>query len=313
MSSRPNNKLVPFEFDLEKHPEQSIYVPKINAEAVFPNIPDVIYYAGFKAKVAKSLGVVSAYRLVEQFWKQPSSPDDPTPLPLRLTADQQAGKNTLVVTSHINFQEFGYVKALRHIAKRERHNIGKSGSLLNKLMTRQEYRGKKLIKHFTPIGDVYFSSPKSTSADMHGVPESASTLSNALLMKVMKPDLAEGGRELDAALTGSAVKVVKDEVGNVLRYRIPPVNPSSAKLIENFDNAIGITLVGPPIIDKWRMDISDLYDLGELRKSNSPAEITDMIYNGIARSLERFTRRDVVYTKIAQSLGRTATAGFPEW
>jgi hypothetical protein len=308
MSSREGAKLVPFEFDLAKHPEQSIYVPRVDAEPVFPNIPDILYYAGFKTKVARSVGTVAAYRLVNQLWERPASEDDPTPLPVRLKNDQAEGKNTLVVTSHINFQEMGYVKALRHLAKRERHNIGQSGILISKLMSRQKYKGKKLVNHFTPIGNVYFSSPKGLSAERHNVPENASRLTNALFLKSIKPELDKGGLELDAALTGSEVKVIKDEVGKFSHYQIPEVHPSSAKLVENFDNAMSITLVGPPILDKWYMDISDVFDVNEMLKGQSSAEVTDMVYSGIKRSLERFTKRDVVYTRI----GRAATVGFSE-
>jgi hypothetical protein len=310
MSSRPNNKLVPFEFDLSKHPEQSIYVPKVDAKQAFPNIPDALYYLGFKAKLAKSLGAISASRLINQFNDQPASEEDRTPLPQRLSANQQEGKNTLVITSHINFQELGYFKGLKHVAKKERHDIHKSGTLLSKLMTRQQYNGKRLVDHFTGVGNIYFSSPKSLSAEQHGVPDKAATLTNALFKKVLKPDLAAGGLEIDAALTGSAVKPVYDERGRLSYYEIPMVQPSSAKLLESFDHALGATLVGPPLNDKWQMEVSELYDLNELHKSNDSAAVTDLIYKGIADSLERFTRQEVVYNKIAGRLGQTATAGF---
>ena len=299
MSSRKNNKLEPFDFDLDANPEQSIYVPKVAAEAVFPRIPDSLYYNGFKLKLARSLGAISAYRLVEQLWHQPASPEDSTPLPVRLRANQQAGKNTLVVTSHINFQEFGYVKALRHVAKRDRHNIDKSGALFSKLMTRQKYKGKKLLTHFTPLGNVYYSSPKSESAELHGVPDAASNLVNALFKKVIKPDLEAGGMEFDAALAGSAVKPVKDEQGRLLYYKIPQVHPSSAKLVESFDDAVGITLVGPPLTDNWQMEVSEIYDVRELLKSGSAAEVTDLVYAGIRRSLEKLTKREVEYSRVS--------------
>lgn len=306
MATRPGTRLEPFEFDLEAHPEQSIYVPKIDVQPAHPRLPDSLYYPLFRMMLMRSLGVLATGGLVNQMREQPSSPNDPTTLAERLNINQAEGKNTLVVTSHINFQEFGYVRGLRHLAKRDRKNVDKCGAVLNSLMTRQKYKGRKLVDRFTQIGNFYKSSPVSASAEKHGVPVGASRLSNALFAKVLKADLESGGQEIDTALTGSEVKTKFDENNNFSHYLIPEVHPSSAKLLESFDDAVGITLVGPPIIDKWRMHIGELLDVQELLKSNDSAEVTDMIYADIQKALERFTGRDVVYSHVAHQIGNTA-------
>ena len=313
MAARPGTKLKPFEFNEDLHSEQSIYVPKVEAVPAYPHLPDALYYGGFRVKLMKSMGILASGRLINQMQTQPASSSDPTPLAERLNSNQAQGKNTLVVTSHINFQEFGYVKGLRHVAKRDRHNIDHSGALLNLLMTRQTYKGKKLVDHFTPLGAFYSSAPPSKTAEIHNVPKAPSDLVNALFKKVLRADLKAGGLELDAALTGSEVKPmdenghVLDENGQFSHYFIPDIHPSSGKLVEDFDDALAITLVGPPIRDGWQMHISEILDVHELLKTNTYAEVIDMLYaDNIVGALERFTNADVRYNRLTSRLGDKA-------
>ena len=309
MVGREGSKLESFEFNLDMHPEQSIYVPKVEAQPAYPWLPDSLYYPLFGLKLSRSLGLLSLHRLVDQMRNQPASSNDPIFLPERFNSNLEEGKNTLVVPSHINFQEMGYVRVLRHIVNKDRGHINKRGVVLNNLMKRQKYRGKKLIDHFKTLGNVYFSNPMSASADRHMVPKGASMLANALFTKVLKADLQAGGVELDIALTGSEVKPILDQNGKFSHYLIPKIHPSSAKLVEGFDDALSITLVGPPILDSWRMHISDVLDVQELLKTNSSAEVTDMIYSDITGALENFTRQEVQYSKVSTGVGKSAAAG----
>ncbi len=310
MSSRPGSKLQPFNFDITSHPEQGIYMPKVDAQTIFPNLPDSLYYLGFRLRLMRSIGVVATQKLLHQLHEHPASESDSTTLPDRLNNNHAQGKNTLVVTSHINFQEMGYVKALRHLAKQDRDLINKNGVVLNKLMTRQEYRGKKLTNQFKPLGNVYFSSPKSLSAEKYGIPDSASDLTNALFKKVLLPDLKAGGLELDIALSGSEVKPVLDEDGVFEHYRIPEIHQSSAKLVEDFDDAVAITLVGPPVLEDWHLRVHDIIDVQQMLKSYNYAQITDLIYAEIVQDLEELTGKDVQYSSVSSRLGKIAATGF---
>lgn len=307
MASREGTQFVPFEFDLKRYPEQGIYEPKIDAHDPHSHMPDVLYYAGIKMKMVRSLGALAYLRLSDQLNHQPVSADDSSLLTQRLIANQHEGKNTMVVTSHFTFPELGYFKALRFLGKSDRPNIDLGGVLLNKLMTRQSYKGKKIVDHFTPAANVYFSYPKSTSAEKHGVPKGATMLGNALFMKVIKPDLKKGGLELDAALTGKQIVTRKDENGELDHYEIPEVDPSSAKLIEGFDDIFGATIIKSPVTGRFEMRIGDVLDIQELLKTNSTAEIVDSIYADIARSVERFTGKEVDYHELAPRLGKLAT------
>ena len=305
MFKRPDSTLVPFEFDLENNPEQSVAVPKIEALDPYKNIPDIIYYVGLKLKMVRMLGTTT-FKLLDQLKNQQASPDDSRTLVERLAENRLQNKNTLIVTSHFTFPELGLFKGLRFIAERDRPNISNNGVLLNKIMTRQKYSDKKLIDQFKPISNIYFSYPKSESAKKHGVPDEITNLGNALLMSTLKPDLREGGVELDIALTGKQIVTIPKDNGKIDHYKIPIIDLASARLIESFDDMFSATIIKSPFSGEWIMDIGNVVDIKESLKTMSSAEIVDALYMGIKESIEHITCEDVVYTPIVTSLGKTA-------
>ena len=305
-SSREGAQLVPIEFDLETYPEQSVYVPKIDGIDKYSNVPDKLYYAAFRAKMMRSLGAFAYNRLLREFRHQTVSPDNSELLMDRLIANQKEGKNTMVVTSHFTFPELGYFKAIRFHGKHDRENISKGGVLLNKLMTRQSYKGEKLVDQFGPVANVYFSYPKSASAAKYGVPRGASMLGNGFFMKALKADLKKGGLELDVALTGRQIITSKNNNGEIDHFEIPDIDPASVKLIESFDEIFGATLIMSSITNRWEMGIGEVYDIKQMLKTGSSADIVDSVYAGIAKSVESFTGKETVYSKIASKLGKIA-------
>ncbi len=306
MCSRDDSQFVPIEFDPVRYPEQDIYMPKIEAHDPHPRVPNLLYYGGVDVKMVRSLGAATFIRLSRQFNQQKTSFDDPRLLSERLIANQRDGKNTMAVTSHFSFTELGQFKALRFIGKKDRPNITSGGILLNKLMTRQSYSGRKIVDLFTPLSNVYFSYPKSESAERHGVPVEATNLGNALFKKVLKPDLEKGGMEMDIALTGKQIVPIKTESGEVDHYEIPPVDPASAKLVEYFDDIVAATIIKSPVTGRFEMEIGEVLDVQESLKTNSPAKIVDSIYDSIAHSVENFTGKEVDYRRMTSKLARQA-------
>lgn len=303
MSTREDAQFEPVEFDPNLHRGQLVYVPKLEAKDQFPNLPDWLYYTGVNVKLARSLGARAFFRLSHQLRHQPVSLDDSRPLIDRLVADQLEGKNTMVVSSHFTFTEMGNIKALCFGAKEDRPRISQGGLVMNKLMASQTYKGKDIVDHFTPIGNVYFSYPISASSEKHGVPMSATNLGNALFKTVLRADLAKGGLELDVALTGKQVVRVNDENNELDHYEIPEIISSSAKLVKDFDNLVAITLIDSPVTGRQEMDIGEVYDIQELRKANSPEEIVDFVYGGeIVRSIRERTGKEVDYHKSRYAL-----------
>lgn len=306
MCSREDSQFVPIKFDPVLHPEQDIYTPKIEAHDPHPRVPNFLYYGGVDVKMVRSLGATTFHRLSQQFNQQTASAEDPRLLSERLIANQREGRNTMAVTSHFSFTELGQFKALRFVGKKDRPNITSGGVLLNKLMTRQAYKGRKIVDLFTPLSNVYFSYPKSASAEKHGVPIEATNLGNALFKKVLKPDLEKGGMEMDIALTGKQIVPIKLESGELHHYEIPPVDPASAKLVESFDDVIAATIINSPVTGRYEMEIGEVLDVKELLKTRSSAEIVDSIYDGIAHSVEEFTGKDVEYRSLKAQIGSRA-------
>jgi len=306
IGGRQDSQLVSIEFDPIRYPEQDIYVPKMEAYDPHPRVPDILYYGGVQVKMARSMGAMTLHRLSRQFNEQTASAEDPRTLTVRLIDNQREGKNTMAVTSHFSFTELGQFKALRFVAKQDRPNITSSGVLLNKLMTRQKYRGKKIVDLFTPLSNVYFSYPKSASAIEHQVPIEATNLGNALFKKVVKQDLEKGGMEMDIALTGKQIVPIGPKGGKVDHYEIPPVDPASALFVESFDDIVAATIIDSPVTGRYEMEIGEVLDVQELLKNNSSAEIVDSIYDGIAHSVKEFTGKEVDYHRMTSKFARKA-------
>lgn len=299
MSSREGAVLKPFEFDLKKHPEQSIYVPKTEAKDPYWYLPDSLYYYAFRKKLSRSLGSIACLRLLNEISEQPVSKEDDSLLIERLIQNKKIGRKTMIVTSHFNFQEMGYFKALRFIAEKDRKNISKNGILLNKLMTRQSYKGKKLIDQFSPMSNIYYSNPISISSEKHNVPKDSINLGNFLFKMVLAEDMLNNNLlEFDVALTGKQVIPNKDSNNEIESYQIPNITKNSARLIENFDDIVDATLIKSPITGEWEIKIGDIVDIQENLKYRNSADIVDMKYLNIAKSIEEITQKEVIYNKI---------------
>jgi hypothetical protein len=303
MASRPGAELEPFEFDVNKHPEQDVYYPKLDGADKYSQLPDWLFYGGINILLSKSLGFLACQRLINQLKHQPTSDDDESPLMDRLIDNQNNGRNTMVVTSHFTFPELGLFKGLRFYAKRDRQRINMGGVVMSKLMTRQSYHGKKIVDQFTPVSDIYFSYPKSASAERHGVPSDVMMLGNALFMKELKPVLDNGGLELDVALTGRQMLPIRKDNGEVDHYEIPPVGIASINLIERFDDIFGATMIMSPVTNTWEMKIDNLIDIKEALKTKTSSDIVAGIYRDIAKSTEEFTGKEIDCSKVISTSG----------
>lgn len=302
MSKRDGAELVSFELDVDKYPEQDFRVTKVEAEDPYKNIPDAIYYQGFRLRWMRSMGAIAYNQLLHQLKTQPTSSDDSRPLLSRLQQDRSEGKNTMIVTSHFSFPELGYFKALRFQARHDRPDITNNGVVINKLMTRQSYKGKPLVEHFKMGSNLYFSYPKTASSEKFDIPEDIMLAGNRLMLRDLVSDLRRGGQEIDIALTGRQIVPVRSDIGSVDRYDIPDIDPSSVGLVRLFDNVLGATIIRSPIDGKIKMEIGELIDIKDRLKTNSPEELVDQIYLPVAESVERITGVETTY----QKLGRVA-------
>jgi hypothetical protein len=307
MAKRSDAELVPFDFDVAKHPEQDVNVSKIEAVDPYFFLPDFIYYAALRRVMSRSMGGVAVGKLLSELKSQPTSSENDELLIETLKDDQKLGKNTMFVTSHFSFSELGYFKALRFYAKKDRPNSNRGGVLLNKLMTRQSLNGKKLVEMFVPFSNVYFSYPKSASAVKFNIPNEIMRMGNVLVTRDIIKDLKNGGLEMDVALTGKQIMAKRDEAGRVEKYIMPEIDSSSVGLVGRFDNIIGATLIRTPEGNDWMMKIGDLIDIkSSVNSGRSLYEIVAMVYDDIVASVENFTQKEVDSDNLFRSLGRSA-------
>ena len=307
MSGRQGNQLVPIELDLIKHPEQGIYMSKIDAHDPYPKLlPDWIFEAGVRHTLDRSLGSKNVAALLDQLNDQSFSSKDDRSLVDVLNEYQDAGKNIMIVTSHFTFAELGYIKALMFLAKHDRSRIGQGGIILSKLMTRQSYDDKPVIDHFKKGANLYFSSPVSANAEKFGVPKDAMNLCNTLFLTEYKADLKKGGQQIDAALTGRQVYSFKDSYSNKEYLRIPEVNENSAKLTNNIDGAmVFMAMAYSPITKRWEMHISDAVDMENLTIEDKIREI-DFGYASFSKFIEKCIGKETIYYSIVHKLGEQA-------
>lgn len=304
---RPGNGLSAIPYDPALYPEQSILEARTDAEQLYPWLPDSLYYKGYELKIAKSLGLLTVKRLVKQFEVQPTTHEDSKPLLQTLRDNQLEGKNTAVVSPHIKLSELAYLKALRFLAKKDRHNIDKSGTILNKLMTRESYRGKRLTQHFTPIGKIYWSIPRTESALQRNLPARSTRMVGANMLQAMhREDMAEGGMEIDIAPTGSEMVPLTNETREIVGYEYPFIDVAAASIITKFDHILPNSLYKNSETGRWSMYIGDLLDVNELSKTKTNEEIVRYVFEDMRVALENLTQKEILYRGIGSLATRTA-------
>ena len=306
---RPDSPFEHVEYDPVKYPDQALSHPISPAHDRHPRLPDFLYYRAMRRRLGQSLGHLATSDMLGQLRYWPASSDDPTRLPVAMIKAQERSENTIIITPHFKLAELGYLKYLRFLAKKDRPRMPQNGALMNKLMTRQKIKGgKRLVDAFTPIGDVIYSSPKSASADQFGIPLAAHNGINALCKYVLRDKLEMGGYELDAALTGSELKEVRDEDEVLQGYMFPVIDPASAKLIEEFDNLLTATMIKSPLTGHWTMFVGKFRPVSEaLQESGSAEALVDDVFSEFKTIIECNTRYETQYTKIAEAGDRLAT------
>jgi hypothetical protein len=304
-AERPGSRMQPVEYNPTKYPDQAISEPMTPVHE--SQLPDALFYGVLRYKVGRSIGHLSTREMLKQLKNHPVSSQDSTPLTTALINAQERRENTVVITPHFRLTELGYFKALRFLAKKDRPRINNSGALLNKLMTRQQYRGRRITDRFVNIGNLFWSSPRSRSAEKFNVPKAAQNGVNALFRAALGNKLEEGGLELDVAPTGSELKEVRGDDGNLQGFRFPEIDPASAKLIEDFDNILPASLIQHPVTKRWKMHLGELRPVeAMLEESGSAETLLDDIFTKFQAEIENYTEYETSYTKIAKATGKLA-------
>jgi hypothetical protein len=146
-----------------------------------------------------------------------------------------AGKNVAVLTAHADqLHDIGALCAGFAVAFADRDLVARNGTILNKVMSRESFRGTPIEELFRPFGNVYWVIPATASADRWGLsPEVVARINGGALRRLAED--MRGGVLLTFAPGGSAMRRVVDEDGRLQSLEIPDVAPGTANLICRFD------------------------------------------------------------------------------
>jgi len=172
-----------------------------------------------------------------------------------------AGRNVAILTGHADrLDDVGAFSGGVALALGDPALIGRNGTILNKVMTRESFKGRPMTDLMRLFGNVYWVIPDSDSARRWSIDPRAIRYVNANAMRSLVRDMREG-IVLTLAPSGSTMRAELGEDGQVRRIVVPPVAPATAKLIGRFDAYLVAAL--------WegRCSVSPLYDMEPIEVS----------------------------------------------
>jgi hypothetical protein len=177
-----------------------------------------------------------------------------------------AGKNVAVLTAHADqLHDIGALCAGFAVAFADRDLVARNGTILNKVMSRESFRGTPIEELFRPFGNVYWVIPATASADRWGLSPEVVAKVNAAALRRVAEDM-RAGLLLTFAPGGSAMRRVVDDDGRLLSLVIPDVAPGTANLICRFDAYLVAAL--------WngRVALGPVIDIPEQAKGQARAD-----------------------------------------
>jgi hypothetical protein len=152
------------------------------------------------------------------------------------------GKSVAVLTSHAErLDDIGAVAGAIALALGDASLIGRNATILNKVMSRESYKGAPIATLFRHFGNVYWVIPDTESATRFGISPELSRRVNGASMRALVADM-RSGVVLTFAPSGSAMRQELAPDGETARLVIPPVAPGTAKLISRFDAYVVATV-----------------------------------------------------------------------
>jgi hypothetical protein len=177
-----------------------------------------------------------------------------------------AGKNVAVLTAHADqLHDIGALCAGFAVTFADRELVGRNGTILNKVMSRESFRGTPIEELFRPFGNVYWVIPATASADRWGLSPEVVAKVNAAALRRVAEDM-RAGLLLTFAPGGSAMRRVVDDDGHLQSLVIPDVAPGTANLICRFDAYLVAAL--------WngRVALGPVIDIPEQAKGQARAD-----------------------------------------
>jgi hypothetical protein len=218
-------------YDPKRYPAQKIRQSKSEAGALSRWVPSRVFLWVLRRKLASVLrSREKADRVIATF-------RDVAPGVAELLDD---GKSVALLTGHTdNLFDIAFALAGVQISFGTTRYIRRTGMIVNKLMTREAYRGTPMLKTLALLCNVYWVIPDTESTRRWGIPDEAARIVNASALEALQADLRRGVL-VGVIPTGTAARLERVDGG--LRVTMPHISSGTARLLSRFHHFLPVAM-----------------------------------------------------------------------
>ena len=222
-----------FDYDPEARPEQRIDTFKtLVSEQVLALTKDQIQTA-LRSRYEAALGTTARNIFEELTRPRESSGGDSIAASIAQLLDQ--GKSVALLSPHADrLEDIGAFSAGLAVAFGDADHIQRNGLILNKVMTRELYKGRPMVEMFEPFGNIYWVIPETDAPARWGIRQAEKNFVNLNAMRQLLGDIRTG-TIITFAPTGSVMRRTVDDSGELSALHLPPIGKTSARLMARFD------------------------------------------------------------------------------
>ena len=199
----------------------------------------------------------------------------------------RGGGSLAVLTAHVDgLHDIGMFCGGLAAALADAALIRRNGSILNKVMSRETFRGQPIASLFGLFGNVYWVIPETDSARRFGIPAELASSINRRAMQALLADLRSGGVSLTLAPSGSAMRARRDGAGTLEALEMPAIAAGTAHLIGRFDAYVTAVLWQGRIRIGPLERIAARQAKGRAERAAAEAALADRVAAEIAAAVE---------------------------
>ena len=140
-----------------------------------------------------------------------------------------------MVTAHADrLHDIGTLHGAIAIALERSGLIGRNATILNKVMSREAFRGRPVAEILARFGAIYWVIPDTENAERWGISQRVSRYINASAMRALLTDM-RSGLVVTLAPSGTAMRSQLGASGDVQSLTIPRIGEGTAHLLSRFD------------------------------------------------------------------------------
>lgn len=178
----------------------------------------------------------------------------------------ESGKSVAVLSGHADrLDDIGGFAGALALSSSNPNMLSRNGVILNKVMSRETFRGQSVVELMRPFANIYWVIPATASAKRWNVPSEAVRLINGNALRSLLADVRRGAA-ITFAPAGSAMVRETDAAGRLVALRMPVVSASTMKLLTRFHAYV--------VAARWddRVAVSDLVRIKRSRTTGEAGE-----------------------------------------